>query len=89
MSNESINRILRESYVPELPYGFAERVAREIMEQPERASVWDLLLAFSPRTSLAVGAIATLLLVLGFVGSGPGIVEAIDQYSALSSLIPF
>ncbi len=91
MSKESIDRILREAYVPNLPYGFAERVAREIMggEQGMGLSIWDLLLSISPKAGLAVGAVVTILLILGFTGSGPGIVESIDQYSSLSSLLPF
>ncbi len=89
MSRENIEQIMRQSYAPQLPYGFAERVARLVMSPEGKSTVWDALLNFSPRISLALGAAATVLLVLGFTGSGPHIIDAIDQFSTLSSILPF
>jgi hypothetical protein len=87
MSEKSIEKILRTGYAPELPYGFAERVAYISMTEG-RSPFWAFLLALSPRTGLAIGAIAMLLIVLGFAGSGPGLFDSIDNYSAFSSILP-
>lgn len=87
MSDSSIEQMLRESFPPGLPYGFAEMVANAAMM--ERGSTfWDLLLSLTPRAGLAIGAVAVLLLILGFAGDGPGLIDAVDQYEAFSSLIP-
>lgn len=88
MSEKSIEKIMQSAYAPELPYGFAERVARAAMDEPEAAAFWDFLLALAPKTGLAFSAVAMLLAVIGFAGSGPGLLESIDQYSALSSFLP-
>jgi hypothetical protein len=84
MLDKSIDRIMKEAFPPELPYGFAERVAYTAMNAAG-GTVWDLFLRLTPRASIAIGAIATLLLVLGFTGDGPGLVESIAQYDSLSS----
>lgn len=89
MSRQTIEQIMRQSYAPQLPYGFAERVARVVMSPEGKSTVWDLMLNFSPRISLALGVAATTLLVLGFTGSGPHIIDAIDQFGTLSSILPF
>lgn len=89
MSRETIEQIMRQSYAPQFPYGFAERVARLAMSPEGRLTVWDMLINVSPRISLALGTAATVLLVLGFTGPGPHIVDAIDQFSTLSSILPF
>ena len=88
MSEKSIEKILQTSYVPELPYGFAGRVARTAMAQVEGSAFWEFLLALSPKTGLAFGAVAMLLIVIGFAGSGPGLFESIDHYGTFSSLLP-
>jgi hypothetical protein len=88
MSEKSIERILRGDYAPELPYGFAERVARNAMVEGTSA-FWELLLSLTPSTGLALGALGLLLVVLGFAGSGPGLFESIDHYSTFSSVIAF
>ena len=87
MSDKSIEQIMRENFPPALPYGFAERVAHVAMTEGT-STLWDLLLSLTPRAGLAIGAVAVLLLVLGFAGDGPGLIEAVDQYEAFSSLIP-
>jgi hypothetical protein len=84
MLDKSIERIMKEAFPPELPYGFAERVAYNAMIRGS-ASVWDLFLSLTPRASIAIGAIATILLVLGFTGDGPGLFDSIAQYNSLSS----
>jgi hypothetical protein len=85
--NKSIEQILKNAFPQELPYGFAERVARAAMAQGERA-IWDLLLNLTPRAGIAIGAVATLLLLLGLLGEGPGLFESITEYNSFSSLIP-
>jgi len=87
MSDTSIERLLRENFPPGLPYGFAERVANATMI-PGSVSFWDLLLNLTPRVSIAIGAVAIFLLILGFVGDGPGLLDAVDQYENFSSIIP-
>lgn len=84
MSN--LDKMLREVYPPELPYGFAENTARAAME-PANGAFWDLLLGLTPRAGLAIGALATALVILGFVGSGPGMIESIDRYADLGTLL--
>lgn len=79
-------KILRESFPPELPYGFAERTVLAVFGR-EEGRFWDVLLAMSPRTGLAIGAIATALVVLSFAGSAPGIIEAIDHYAQAGGLV--
>lgn len=86
MLDKSIERIMKDAFPPELPYGFAERVASNAMSQGG-SSIWELLLNLTPRAGLAFGAVATLLLILGFTGDGPGLVDSIAQYSSLSSII--
>jgi hypothetical protein len=88
MSEKSIEKILQANYAPELPYGFAERVARSAMAQPQGSQFWELLFALTPKTGLALGAVAMLLAVVGFSGSGPGIVESVNNYGAYSTLLP-
>jgi hypothetical protein len=87
MSNNSINTILRDGYQPELPYGFAERVANAVMEEG-RSSVWDLLLGFSPRVSIALGTLAVALMVAVYTGDGPSISDAVANYATAESIIP-
>jgi hypothetical protein len=82
----NVEKILRDLYPPELPYGFAERTARAAME-PGNGPFWDLLLGLTPRAGIAIGAVATVLVVLGFVGSGPGVLEAVDQYAQIGSIL--
>lgn len=79
-------QLLRQLYPPELPYGFAERTARAAMESGSSA-FWDLLLGLTPRAGMAIGAVATALILLGFAGSGPGLFDALDQYSHLGSIV--
>lgn len=85
--DNSIEKIMRDAFPPELPYGFAERVARMAMSQEETSTVWDFLLRLSPRAGLALGAVAALLMVLGFSGEGPGIVESVQNYDTYSNFI--
>lgn len=87
MNPTRIEEILRDGYAPELPYGFAERVASSAFAMPGQNGIWDLLLSFSPRTTLALGALTMLLVVLGFAGPGPTIDESVEQYAAQSTLI--
>lgn len=82
----NLDKLLREVYPPELPLGFAERTARAAM-QPAEGAFWEMLLALSPRAGIAIGALATALVVAGFVGTGPGVIEAIDQYAAVGSIL--
>jgi hypothetical protein len=82
--DKSIERIMKQAFPPELPYGFAERVAYNAMIKGG-ASIWDMLLNLTPRASLAIGAITTLLLVLGLTGDGPGLFDSVAQYNSLSS----
>lgn len=87
MNQIKIDEILREGYAPELPYGFAERVAAQAFAVGEPVGIWDLLLSFSPRTSLALGALTVILVVLGVAGPGPSLDESVEQYAAQSTLI--
>lgn len=87
MSNESINNILHNGFAPGLPYGFAERVANAVMEEG-RSTVWDILLGFSPRLSLALGVLAVALIVAISTGEGPSISDAITNYATADSIIP-
>jgi hypothetical protein len=84
MSN--IEKLLREVYPPELPLGFAERTARAAME-PSEGAFWEMLLGLTPRAGVAIGVLATGLLVAGFVGSGPGLLDALDQYATVGSIL--
>ncbi|MBS1913643.1 MAG: hypothetical protein JST22_16770 [Bacteroidetes bacterium] len=88
MFDKSIERILKEAFPQELPYGFAERVAYNAMRAGGTVTIWDLLLRLSPRTSLAFGAMAAVLLVFGVAGSGPGVFDAVTNYSSYSSFLP-
>jgi hypothetical protein len=81
----NLEKLLREVYPPELPYGFAERTARMAME-PSEGAFWDAILGLTPRAGLAIGAAATILVVIGFVGSGPGVIGAIEQYAGIGSI---
>jgi hypothetical protein len=83
---KNIDRLLREVYPPELPLGFAERTARAAME-PASGAFWDLVLGMTPRVSIALGAVATALVAIGFVGSGPGLLDAIGQYAHIGSIL--
>ena len=87
MSDTSIERMMRESFPPDLPYGFAERVANAAMIEGG-STLWDFLLSLTPRAGIAFGAIAVLLLILGMAGDGPGIIDSVTQYEAFSSIIP-
>lgn len=87
MAKTPINQILRDAYVPGLPYGFAERVAAVAMSTGA-TSLWDLLLLLTPRTGLALGLVAVLLVLLGFVGDGPGLVDSLTHYVDLNSIPP-
>ncbi len=86
MSDKSIERMMREVFPQSLPYGFAERVAAGAMAEG-KSNIWDFLLGMTPRASLAIGALATILLVVGFVGEGPNVIDAFSQYGDLSSII--
>lgn len=86
MSDTSIERTMREAFPPSLPYGFAERVARVAMSEG-RSTFWDFLFGMTPRASIAIGALVTLLAVIGFVGEGPNVIDAPSQYSDSSSII--
>jgi hypothetical protein len=57
------------------------------MAQPESSPFWELIFALTPKTGLALGAVAMLLAVIGFSGSGPGIVESVDNYGAYSTFL--
>lgn len=87
MKPTRIEDILRDGYTPELPYGFAERVAASAFAVPAQNGLWDLLLALSPRTTIAFGALTMLVVILGLAGPGPSIDESVDQYAAQSTLI--
>lgn len=87
MNPKRIEEILRDGYAPELPYGFAERVASSAFAMPEQNGIWDLLLMLSPRTTVALGALTMLIVVLGLAGPGPSINESVEQYAAQSTLI--
>jgi hypothetical protein len=87
MNPIKIDEILRDGYAPELPYGFAERVAAQAFAAGEQNSIWDLLLSFSPRATLALGAVTMILVMLGLAGPGPSFNESVDQYAAQSTLI--
>ena len=82
----NLDKLLREVYPPELPYAFAERVERAALE-PANGAFWEILLGLTPRAGLAIGALATVLVVVGFAGGGPGIVEAIGRYAEVGSLL--
>ena len=81
----TLESLLRENYPPELPYGFAERTAHAAMASG--GAFWDLLLGLTPRAGLAIGAVATALVVIGFAGSGPTVIESIDHYAQIGSLL--
>ncbi len=87
MSDISIERMLRENFPPSIPYGFAERVANAAMAEGS-LTLWDLLLGLTPRAGIAFGAVVILLLILGFAGDGPGIIDSVAQYETFSSIIP-
>jgi hypothetical protein len=87
-NKQTIDRILRDAWHPELPYGFAERVARAAMTPHSEQGIWDYLLQLTPRTSVALGAIATLLIVFGFTGSGPELLDSVNHYALLSNPFP-
>ncbi len=90
MSEKSIEKILRESFTPSLPYGFAERVAQAAMapETDGEWSLWDSLAFLSPKVEIALGAVAALLTVLSVAGSGPGVLDAMEGYAVLNNLVP-
>jgi hypothetical protein len=88
MSEKSIEKILQAGYAPELPYGFAERVARAALGEETGSAVWEFLLALTPKTGIALTAVVMLLAVIGFAGSGPGLLDSIDHYGSFSSLLP-
>jgi hypothetical protein len=88
MSEKSIEKILQAGYAPELPYGFAERVARTALGNEAGSAFWEFLLTLTPKTGLALTAVAMLLAVIGFAGSGPGLLESIDHYGTFSSFLP-
>ncbi len=79
MSEQSIEKLMRDAYAPNLPYGFAERVALLAMTE-QKVSLWDLLLGMTPKVGLAVGAFATILMLIGFTGEGPNPFAAISHY---------
>ena len=87
MLDKSIENILKNSFPPELPYGFAERVARNAMQGRGRVSIWDILLGVTPRVSLAFGAAAAILLAVGLTGDGPSLLDAVSNYDAYSTII--
>lgn len=84
----SIDRILRREVPRGLPYGFAERVARAAMRSTLARSSWEYLLELTPRTGLALSAVASLLIVYGFSGSGVDVLDAITSYAVLSQPLP-
>lgn len=88
MSENYINDILKREHEYLLPLGFAERVAALAADQAP-ASLWDLLLRFTPKAGIAFGATAALLAVFGFVGDGPGLIEAVSRFASLTELFPF
>ncbi len=85
---QTITTILRESAVRQLPMGFAARVAHAAMSQPAVRGIWEYLLELTPRTGLAISAIATILVVMGISGGGPGLVQSITDFVALSNPLP-
>lgn len=87
MLDRSIEKIMKEAFPSELPYGFAERVARNAMRTEQKASIWDLMLGLTPRAGLALGAVAVVLAVLGFAGDGPSMLDAASNYDAYSNFI--
>lgn len=80
------DKLLRDAFRPELPYGFAERAASAAMD-PAAGSLWEILLSLTPRAGVAIGAVATVLVLFGFAGSGPGLVESIDKYAQIGSIL--
>lgn len=82
----NLDKLLREVYPPELPLGFAERTARAAME-PAEGPFWAMLLEITPRAGMAIGAVATILVIAGFVGGGPGLLDALGQYAAVDSIL--
>lgn len=87
MMDKSIEKILREAFPQELPYGFAERVAFNALRQGAGASIWDVLLRLSPRVSLAFGAMAAVILVVGVLGDGPSMLDALTNFDSYSNFI--
>lgn len=85
--NKSIEKIMREAFPTELPYGFAERVAFNALRQGSGSSIWDLLLNLSPRVSMAFGAVTILILAFGLTGDGPNVVDAMANYETYSNFI--
>ena len=81
----TVDKVLRESYAPELPYGFAERVARAAMAEVH-ASFLSIILSWTPQTTLAMGTAAIALFVFGMTGSGPNVFESISNYASLSNV---
>jgi hypothetical protein len=63
-------------------------VAAQAMGSPAEGRFWDALLTLTPRTGIAVGAIVGVLAVLGFVGSAPGVIEAVSYYAQVGDLMP-
>ena len=82
-----IDDILREEHEYLLPPGFAERVAAHARSQ-STLSLWDFLLRLAPGAGLACGAAVVLFAVFGFVGEGPGVVEAVTGFASLTELFP-
>ena len=87
MSEKYIDDILKREHEYLLPLGFAERVANIAMESPA-PSLWEFLWRLSPRAGVAFGGLAVLLAVVGFVGSGPGLVESVLDFASLTELLP-
>lgn len=87
MEEKSIERVMRQEFPSELPYGFAERVARAVLGERATATVWDFLLRLTPSTGLALGGAVAVLLIMSFTGSGPGVLESVTHYDSYSTFI--
>lgn len=87
ISDKYIDDILKREHEYLLPVGFADRVAALAAEQAP-ASLWDLLLRFTPRAGIVFGAAAVAMAVLGFVGGGPGLFESVSRFASLTELFP-
>ena len=81
LSDDSLDRLIRDEIDRSLPLGFAERVA-VIAMTTDPNPFWSLLLRLSGRATIALTGVSAVLLAIGLLGDGPGLIEAVNDYVA-------